>query len=100
LAKSDLIYVGDVDQVKSLADILGCGVVILPVKYLGLSLGASYKSIHIWDGVIKKIERRLTSWKMLYLSKGGSHPYQEYPCILTHIFFVSISSPCKCRCSH
>jgi len=25
------------------------------VKYLGLSLGASYKSIHIWNGVIEKI---------------------------------------------
>jgi len=34
-------------------------------------LGASYKSTHIWDGVIEKIEHRLVSWKMLYLSKGG-----------------------------
>jgi len=43
----------------------------LPVKYLGLPLGASYKSTHIWDGVLEKIEHRLASWKMLYLSKGG-----------------------------
>jgi hypothetical protein len=71
LAKSNLIPVGNVDQVESLADILGCGVAILPVKYLGLPLGASDKSIHIWDGVIEKIERRLASWKRLYLSKGG-----------------------------
>jgi hypothetical protein len=71
LAKSELIPVGDVDQVESLADILGCGVAILPVKYLGLPLGASYKSIHIWDNVIKKIKRQLASWKRLYLSKGG-----------------------------
>jgi len=63
LAKSKLIHVGNVDQVGNLADILGCGVVTLPVKYLGLPLGASYKSIHIWDGVIKKIEHRLASWK-------------------------------------
>jgi hypothetical protein len=51
--------------------ILGCGFATLPVKYLGLPLGASYKSTHIWDGVVEKIEHRLASWKMLYLSKGG-----------------------------
>jgi hypothetical protein len=71
LAKSKLILVGDVDQVESLADILGCGVAILSVKYLDLPLGASYKSIHIWDSVIEKIERRLASWKRLYLSEEG-----------------------------
>jgi hypothetical protein len=71
LAKSALIPVGDVVQAEGLADISGCGVANLPVKYLGLPLGASYKSIHIWDGVIEKVERRLTSWKRLYLLKGG-----------------------------
>jgi hypothetical protein len=40
---------------EGLVDILGCGV-SLPVKYLGLPLGASYKAKHIWDGVIEKIE--------------------------------------------
>jgi hypothetical protein len=50
--------------VESLVNILGCGVATLPVKYLGLPLGASYKSIHIWDGVIEKIERRL-AWVTL-----------------------------------
>jgi hypothetical protein len=71
LAKSNLIPVGNVDQLGRLAGILGCGVASLPVKYLGLPLGASYKSIHIRDGVIDKIEHRLASWKRLYLSKGG-----------------------------
>jgi hypothetical protein len=61
LAKSDLIPVKDVDQMESLARILGCGVATLPVKYLTLPLGDSYKSIHICDGVIEKIERRLAS---------------------------------------
>jgi hypothetical protein len=51
--------------------LIGCGVATLPVKYLGLPLGASYKSIHIWDCVIEKIEHRLASWKRLYISKGG-----------------------------
>jgi hypothetical protein len=71
LAKSNLIPAGNVDQVGRLAGILGCGVASLLVKYLGLPLGDSYKSTHIWDGVIEKIEHRLTSWKRSYLSKGG-----------------------------
>jgi len=41
----------------------------LPMKYLGLPLGASDKATFIWNGVIEKMERRLTGWKKLYLSK-------------------------------
>jgi hypothetical protein len=71
LAKSILVLVGCVDNVDGLASILGCGVSLLPLKYLGLPLGASFKAKSIWDGVIGKIERRLASWKQKYLSKGG-----------------------------
>jgi hypothetical protein len=71
LAKSVLIPVGNVEDVSLLADILGCGIASLPVKYLGLPLGASYKAKHIWDDIIEKIDYRLASWKRRYLSKGG-----------------------------
>jgi hypothetical protein len=71
LAKSELVPVGNVDDVDGLAGIMGCGVSPLPLKYLGLPLGASYKAKSIWNDVIEKIERRLASWKMMYLSKGG-----------------------------
>jgi hypothetical protein len=47
LAKSNIIPVGNVDQVERLAEILGCGVATLLVKYFVLLLGASYKSTHI-----------------------------------------------------
>jgi hypothetical protein len=63
LAKLELVPVGYVDNLVELVGILGCGVVSLPLKYLGLSLGASYKAKHIWDAVIEKMERRLPSWK-------------------------------------
>jgi hypothetical protein len=42
--------------------------VSLPLKYLGLSMGASYMAKH---DMIEKIERRLASWKMPYLSKDS-----------------------------
>jgi len=100
LAKSALIPVGDVVQVEGLADILGCGVANLPVKYLGLPLGASYKSIHIWDGVIEKVERWLASWKRLYLSKGGRVTLIKSTLANLPTYFVSFSYPGKCRCSN
>jgi hypothetical protein len=33
-------------------------------------LGAFFKVKSIWDDVVGKIERRLASWKRMYLSKG------------------------------
>jgi hypothetical protein len=41
LAKLVLIPVGNVEQLGMLAGILGCRVASLPMKYLGLLLGAS-----------------------------------------------------------
>jgi hypothetical protein len=35
------------------------------------AVGASYKAVSIWNGVIEKMEHRLAGWKWMYLSKGG-----------------------------
>ena len=43
----------------------------LPMKYLGLPLGAKFKKKTIWNSILEKMERRLVGWKQLYLSKGG-----------------------------
>jgi hypothetical protein len=71
LDKSVLVPVGHMDHMDDLAGILGCGVSSLPLKYLGLPLGAPFKAKSSWDEVVGKIERRLASWKRLYLLKGG-----------------------------
>jgi hypothetical protein len=47
LAKTKLVPMGNVSQGGSLAQVLGCGVFSLSVKYPGLPLGASYKAKHI-----------------------------------------------------
>ena len=70
LAKSALLPVGEADNL-GLADVLGCGMASLSLKYLGLPLGASFKAKSIWDDILEKVDRRLASWKRLYLSKGG-----------------------------
>jgi hypothetical protein len=71
LGKSEIVPIGEVEDVEGLAPLLGCQVTSLPMKYLGLPLGASYKAVSIWNGVIEKMERRLVGWKLMYLSKGG-----------------------------
>jgi len=47
LDKSVLVPVGIVDNMDDLAGILGCGVSSLPLKYLGLPLGAPFKAISL-----------------------------------------------------
>ena len=69
--KSEMVPIRGVDNVHALAEILGCSVGTLPMSYLGMSLGASHNFPSIWNPILEKIERILTGWKKLYLSKGG-----------------------------
>ena len=71
LSKSEIVPVGDVPHIEELRHLLGCKNSVLPVKYLGLPLGATFKETTIWNPVLEKVEKRLASWKRLYLSKGG-----------------------------
>uniref|UniRef100_A0A2N9ESY8 PARP catalytic domain-containing protein n=1 Tax=Fagus sylvatica TaxID=28930 RepID=A0A2N9ESY8_FAGSY len=54
-----------------LADSLCCHIGGLPLSYLGMPLGASYKAVAVWNPILEKLERRLSGWQKLYLSKGG-----------------------------
>jgi hypothetical protein len=71
LSKSVLISVGLVENVGQLAGLLGCGYGEVPLKYLGLPLGDSFKHKAMWAGLEDMMVRRLAPWKRLYLSKGG-----------------------------
>jgi hypothetical protein len=71
LGKSELVPVRDVADIENLAAILGCKTSSLSMKYLGLPLGARFKSQAIWDPIVEKMERRPAGWKWMYLSKGG-----------------------------
>jgi hypothetical protein len=62
---------GNVDNVVELAGLLGCETSSLPLKCLGLPLGAHFKTKSSWDGIVEKFERHLASWKIIYLSKDG-----------------------------
>jgi hypothetical protein len=71
LGKSELVAIGEVDNIGELVNILWCNVASLPMKYLGLPLGATYKATSMWNGVIEQMDCCLAGWKKLYLSKGG-----------------------------
>ncbi|GMQ11710.1 hypothetical protein CsSME_00054222 [Camellia sinensis var. sinensis] len=63
LAKLELIPVGEVVQLSTLAAILGCKVSHLSVSYLGLPLGAPYNVKGVWDGVLERVQHQLVGWK-------------------------------------
>ena len=71
LGKSELVPVGGVHNLEDLVGLLGCGQSSLPLKYLGLPLGAKFKDLSVWNPILERMERRLAGWKRMYLSKGG-----------------------------
>jgi hypothetical protein len=70
MGKSELVPVGEVNNVGQLAEILCCRVGDLPMSYLGMPLGASFKAFSVWNPILENIVRKLAGWKKLYLSKG------------------------------
>ena len=54
MGKSELVPVGTVLHLHHLADILCCRTGALPLLYLGLPLGASFKASSIWNPILEK----------------------------------------------
>ena len=71
VGKSEIIPIREVNNLDALANILSCKVGSLPMKYLGMPLGTSFKTASIWNLTLEKKEKKLSAWKFLYLSKGG-----------------------------
>ena len=69
--KSEMVPVGNVHKLDSLATIMGCEIIQLPMAYMGLPLGANFKSKSIWDPILEKMKLKFSEWQRLYLSKGG-----------------------------
>ena len=71
VGKSEIAPVGEVNNLVALASILQCRVGSLPMKFLGMLLGTSFKTASIWNPILEKMQKKLSGWKRLYLSKGG-----------------------------
>ncbi|XP_026458469.1 uncharacterized protein LOC113358980 [Papaver somniferum] len=71
LEKSSMISI-DIDNViEDISLELGCKVEKLPIKYLGLPVGATARCASVWDEVIHRMEVKLATWKKKFLSKSG-----------------------------
>ena len=57
--KSEMVPIGEVNNVHALAEILGSRIGTLPMTYLGMPLGASHKSPTIWNPILERIEQKL-----------------------------------------
>ena len=71
LNKSEITSIGPVTKAEELASKLGCKIGSLPTSHLGLPLGAKHKALGVWDSVEERFRKRLASWKIQYISKGG-----------------------------
>ncbi|RVW46482.1 ADP-ribosylation factor [Vitis vinifera] len=90
LNKSEILSVGRVENVELLAFELGCKVGALPSTYLGLPLGAPHKSVVVWDGVEKRMWKRLALWKRQFISKGGRITFIWSTLVSMPIYLMSL----------
>ncbi|XP_034697243.1 uncharacterized protein LOC117923106 [Vitis riparia] len=75
LEKSELIPVGRVESMDDLAEEFGCSMGSLPTTYLGMPLGAPFKSVTVWDGVeeLQKKVNYVEETIFVQGRKGDSH---------------------------
>ena len=69
--KCEIVPIREVSNIQTLANILQCRVGSLPMIFLGMPFGTLYKTASIWNLILKRMEKKFSSWKRLYLSKGG-----------------------------
>ncbi|XP_052110107.1 uncharacterized protein LOC127741497 [Arachis duranensis] len=69
--KSSLIPINcDEQWARRMCNLLGCKGATLPVKYLGISLGANPRLVKTWKPIIDKVEEKLSLWKAKLLNKA------------------------------
>ena len=89
---SEMVPIGEVNNVQALAEILGCRVGALPMTYLGMPLGAPHKPPSIWNPILEKFEWELAGRKKLYLSKGGRLTLLKSTLSNFPTYFLSLST--------
>ena len=58
--RSEIVPIGEVNNLDALANILQYRVGSLPMKYLGMPLGTSFKTASIWNLILEKMEKKLS----------------------------------------
>ncbi|GJT62689.1 RNA-directed DNA polymerase, eukaryota [Tanacetum coccineum] len=70
--KSKLLGIAvDTKLVDQAANKIGCTTIKTPFSYLGSTVGRNMSQINSWEEIIRKVESRLSIWKLKTLSIGG-----------------------------
>ncbi|XP_076930153.1 uncharacterized protein LOC143594820 [Bidens hawaiensis] len=87
LHKSSLFGIGkSVEEVRIIANGLGCRPGSFPFKYLGILVGANMNRVSNWDSVVEVFKRRLSSSKEALLRKvvdavhGSKRRWKSFRC--------------------
>ena len=59
VGKSEIVPIGEVRNIQSLANILKCRVGNLPMIYLGMPFGFLYKTASIWNPILERMEKKI-----------------------------------------
>ncbi|XP_015948915.1 uncharacterized protein LOC107473843 [Arachis duranensis] len=69
--KSSLIPINCEEQwAQNMCQLLGCKGESLPVKYLGIPLGANLRLVKTWKPIIDRVEEKLSLWKAKIWNKA------------------------------
>ena len=90
MQKSEIIPVGEVEDVDKATAVFGCKVENLLTTYLGLPLGAPHNLCKVWDVVEERFKRKSATWKKQYLSKGGCLTLMKSTLSNLPIYFMSL----------
>ena len=96
LSKSEMVPVGDVPNLRVLANIMGCRIGSLSMSYLGMPLGANFKLKTVWNSILEKMEGKLAGWKIFYLSKGGRLTLLKSTLSSLPTYYLSFYNPNQC----
>ena len=91
MEKSELIPVGRVENMGELADEFGYKVGILPSTYLGMPLGAPFKSIGVWDGIEERFKKKIGYVEAtIHLERRNDYFNSKYSIQPTDLFYVNL----------
>ena len=92
LEKSELIPVDKVENVEDLVDEFRYNVGNLPSTYLGMPLGAPFKSIGVWDGIEERFKKKIGYVEAaVHIKRGEDYLNSKYFVQPTDLFHVHLS---------
>jgi len=80
----------DQSSLQHFAAILNCKVMVTPFVYLGLSVGGCHKRGVFWNGVLERVQGKLSRWKGRCLSLAGRICLIKFVLSSIPLFFMSL----------